>query len=125
MFKVILDNEDPHITLERLDEQFYCHELDSEDVMDKPRFHEVQRNLKAQEYPEGTSVNDKKFQRRFSTKFFLSNGTLYKSKHYSILLWCVDKRKVERIMEDLHKGTFGTHSNGHTMAKKILRAGCY
>ena len=31
----------------------------------------------------------------------------------------------ERIMEELHEGTFGTHSSGHTMAKKSLRAGYY
>ena len=41
------------------------------------------------------------------------------------LLRCVDKSEAERIMTDLHEGTFGTHSSGHTMAKKILRAGCY
>ena len=28
-------------------------------------------------------------------------------------------------MADLHEGTFSTHSSGHTMAKKILRAGHY
>ena len=28
-------------------------------------------------------------------------------------------------MEDMHEGVFGTNSSGHTMAKKILRAGYY
>ena len=28
-------------------------------------------------------------------------------------------------MTDLHEGTFGTHSSGHTMTKKILRAGYF
>ena len=28
-------------------------------------------------------------------------------------------------MEDMHDSLFGTHSSGHTMAKKILRAGYY
>ena len=28
-------------------------------------------------------------------------------------------------MEDMHDGLFGSHSSGHTMAKKILRAGYY
>ena len=78
-----------------------------------------------QEYPEGASVNDKKFLKRFAAKFFLSNGILYKGNHDSTLMWCVDKGEVERIMTDLHEGTFGTHSSGHTMAKKILRAGYY
>ena len=33
--------------------------------------------------------------------------------------------KQEKIMAELHEGTFGTHSSGHTMAKKILRAGYF
>ena len=28
-------------------------------------------------------------------------------------------------MEDMHDGLFGTHSSGHTIAKKILRVGYY
>ena len=37
-----------------------------------------------------------------------------------MLLRCVDKVEAEKIMVELHKGTFGTNSSGHTMAKKIL-----
>ena len=88
MFNVRWDNEAPQIIIERLDEPAYCYEIDTEEVMDKPWFHEVKRYLKAQEYPEGASVNDKKFLRRFAAKFFLNNGILYKHNHDSTLL-CV------------------------------------
>ena len=81
----------------------------------------MRRYLETQEYPEGSSINDKKFLRRFSAKFFLSNRILYKRNHDSTLLHCVDKKEAEKIMEDMHEGIFGTHSNGHIMAKKILR----
>ena len=81
--------------------------------------------MEAQEYPEGASVNDKKFLRRFAAEFFLSNRILYKRNHDSTLLGCIDKVEADKIMADLHEGTFGTHSSGHTMAKKILRAGYY
>ena len=37
----------------------------------------------------------------------------------------MDKKEAEEIMQDMHEGVFGTHSSGHTMAKKILRAGYY
>ena len=80
----------------------------------------VKRYLEAQEYPEGASVNDKKFMRRFAAKFFLSNGILYKRNHDSTLQRCVDKTEVERIMEELHEGTFGTHSSGHTDRKSVV-----
>ena len=76
MFKVRWDNEAPQITIERMDGPTYCHEIDIEDVVDKPWFHKVKRYLESQEYPEGASVNDKKFLMIFSAKFFLSNGIL-------------------------------------------------
>ena len=69
-----------------MDELAYYHEIDTEEVVDKPWFHKVKRYLEAQEYPEGASVNDKKFLRRFYAKFFLSNDILYKSNHDSVLL---------------------------------------
>ena len=37
----------------------------------------------------------------------------------------MDKKEAAKIMEDMHDGIFGTHSSGHTMSKKILRAGYY
>src|SRR4051812_30275574 len=78
MFKVNWDDEAPMITIYRQDEPAYCNEIDTEQMEDKPWFHEIQRYLETQEYPEGASINDRKFLRRFASKFFLSNGTLYK-----------------------------------------------
>ena len=124
MFKIRWDNEAPWITIEKLDEPTHCCKIATEEVTYKPWFHKVKRYLEAQEYPEGASVNDKKFLRKFAAKFFLTNGILYKHNHDSTLLRCIDKSEAERIMTDLHEGTFGTHSSGHTMAK-ILRAGYY
>ena len=63
MFKVRWDNEDPQITIERLDKPAHCCDIETEEVKDKPWFHEVKRYLEAQEYPKGASVNDKKFLR--------------------------------------------------------------
>ena len=91
--------------------------------MEKPWFHEVKRYLEAQEYREGALVNGKKFLRIFFAKFFRSNGILYKRNHDSTLLRCVDKSEADKIMIDLHEGTFGTHSRGHMMANMILWAG--
>ena len=48
---------------------------------------------------------------------------LYKRNYDSVLLRCVDRREADRIMEEIHEGSFGTHSSGHTMSRKILRAG--
>ncbi|XP_073223490.1 uncharacterized protein [Cicer arietinum] len=36
-----------------------------------------------------------------------------------------EEAKAEKIIQEVHEGSFGTHANGHTMARKILRAGYY
>lgn len=50
---------------------------------------------------------------------------MYKRSYDSILLICVDRREVEKIIIDVHEGSFGTHCRGNSMAKKILKAGYY
>ena len=81
MFKVNWDNEAPRINIERLDEPAHCCDIETEEATEKPWFHEVKRYLEVQEYPEGASVNDKLFLRRFAANFFISNGILYKRNH--------------------------------------------
>ena len=44
---------------------------------------------------------------------------------YMVLLQCVDAREAEQMLVEVHEGSFGTHANGHAMARKILRAGYY
>jgi len=39
-----------------------------------------------------------------------------------MLLRCVDAKQVEFILKEVHEGTFKTYMNGHSMARKILRA---
>ncbi|GAU16666.1 hypothetical protein TSUD_326160 [Trifolium subterraneum] len=78
-----------------------------------------------QEYPPGASSKDKKTLRRLSSSFFLNEEVLYKRNFDMVLLRCVDKHEVDLLMHEVHEGSFGTHPNGHTMAKKMLRAGYY
>jgi len=42
-----------------------------------------------------------------------------------VLLWCVNVDEAEQILTEVHEGSFGTHANGHAMARMILRAWCY
>jgi len=42
-----------------------------------------------------------------------------------VLLRCVDEREADLLMHEIHEGSFGTHANGHAMARKILREGYY
>ena len=61
MFKLNWDNEAPQITIERMDEPTHYHEINTEEVVDQLWFPEVKKYLETQEYPEGASVNHKKF----------------------------------------------------------------
>jgi len=60
-----------------------------------------------------------------ASKFLLDGDVLYKRNYDMILLRCVDEREAEQLMHDVHDGTFGTHASGHTMSRKLLRAGYY
>ena len=57
--------------------------------------------------------------------FFLSGSILYKRNNDMTLLRCVDAKEANHMIEEVHEGSFGTHANGHAMARKILRAGYY
>ncbi|RDY07336.1 Gypsy retrotransposon integrase-like protein 1, partial [Mucuna pruriens] len=74
--------------------------------------------------PEATE-NDKRTLKRLVTGFFLSGVILYKRSIDLTLLYCVDDCEAREIMEEVHGGAFGTHANGHALARKILRVGYY
>jgi len=42
-----------------------------------------------------------------------------------VLLRCVTTNEAEQILLDVHEGSFGTHANGHVIARKILIAEYY
>lgn len=124
MFKVKWENEAPSIVILKLDEPAHCCEIERV-TDDKPWFYDIQRYLEKQEYPKGASNVDNKTLRKWSSKFFLSGNSLYKRNYDSVLLRCVSQHEAEKIMKEIHEGSFGTHSSGHTMSKKILREGYY
>src|SRR3954470_15950016 len=129
MFRVISPKEMPDIRILRYKEPAHAipaHCLTTEDVYDeKPWYYDIKRYVEKQEYPEDATIGDKRTLRRLASKFFLSGDVLYKRNYDSVLLRCVDRHEAELIMREIHEGSFGTHSSGHSMAKKILRAGYY
>lgn len=38
---------------------------------------------------------------------------------------CVEAEEANKVMRDVHEGACGLHTNGHMLAKKILRMGFY
>ena len=55
----------------------------------------------------------------------MSGSILYKRNHDMVLLRCVNAKEAASMLGEVHEGSFGTHANGHAMARKILRVGYY
>ncbi|GAU51332.1 hypothetical protein TSUD_412790 [Trifolium subterraneum] len=124
MYRVNRRNETPTISIRCLERPAYV--FATEEVVDnKPWFHDIKMFLQKQEYPPGASNKDRKTLRRLSSSFFLNDEVLYKRNFDMVLLRCVDKHEADLLMHEVHEGSFGTHPNGHTMGKKMLRAGYY
>ncbi|XP_019429619.1 PREDICTED: uncharacterized protein LOC109337164 [Lupinus angustifolius] len=104
-------------------EPAYCHAIE-EEPDGRPWYHDIREYLRRQVYPPNASETDKRTLRRLATNFFLSGDVVYKRNHDMVLLRCLEAKETQRIVEEVHEGTFGTHANGHAIAKKIMRA-CY
>jgi len=124
MFKINQDGVMPMIQMKSHEGPAYCHFIE-EELDGKPWYFDIKRYIKTREYPEEASENDKRTLRRLAANFILSGDVLYKRNHDMVLLRCVDAKEAESILEEVHEGTFGTHMNGHSMARKILRAGYF
>lgn len=88
----------------------------------KPWYHDIKLFLQKHEYPANASSQGNKTLRRLESQSFLNDDVLYKRNHNMILLRCLDGYEADMLIKEIHEGSFGTHANGHTMAKKILRA---
>ena len=89
---------------------------------DKPWYYDIKCFLQSQIYPPGASVKDRKTLRRLSGSFYLNGEVLYKINFDMVLLRCVDRHEADLLMIEVHEDSFGTHSNGHAMAKKDVES---
>ncbi|RDX62138.1 Retrovirus-related Pol polyprotein, partial [Mucuna pruriens] len=105
----------------------YCHYVDTREdtTMTTPWFHDIKTYLNKGIYPLNATENDKRTLRRLASGFFLDGDILYKRNADMLLLRCVIEKEAQEILEEVHEGTFGTHANGHSLARKILRVGYY
>ncbi|XP_050890352.1 uncharacterized protein LOC127095751 [Lathyrus oleraceus] len=124
MYKLIWLNHQPNIEIKRFDKPAHCLTT-TEESDDKPWFFDIKQYLEKQEYPAEASSIDKRTIQRLALKFFLNGDVLYKRNYDMVLLRCMEKHEANQLMKDIHEGSFGTHANGHVMAKKILRADYY
>ncbi|XP_055830943.1 uncharacterized protein LOC129899973 [Solanum dulcamara] len=91
----------------------------------RPWYFDVKRYLETGTYPENATFNQKKAIRRMANNFFPSGEILYRRTPDMGLLRCVDAIEATKLLEQIHAGVCGTHMNGLTLAKKILRSGYF
>ncbi|KAA3458801.1 hypothetical protein EPI10_013371 [Gossypium australe] len=92
---------------------------------DHPWYHDVLRYVKSREYSEHATENDKRKLKRLASDYVLDGGILYKRRKDQVLLRCIDAIEARKILEEVHEGVCGTHANGFTMARQIMRFGYY
>ena len=124
MFQLTPHGDLPYIEFWCRGKPAHCCQVE-EERDGKPWYFDIKRYVVSKEYPPEIADNDKRTLRRLAASFFMSGGTLYKRNHDMTLLRCVDAKEANHMIEEVHEGSFGTHANGHAMARKILRAGYY
>ena len=62
--------------------------------------------------------------RHLAARFVICGETLYRRSADGMLLLCLDRTSVDRVMRKVHAGVCGPHMGGHMLACKIMRT-CY
>ncbi|XP_069143550.1 uncharacterized protein [Solanum lycopersicum] len=90
-----------------------------------PWYFDIKRYLESGTYPEDATSIQKNSISRMALNFFLNGEVLYRRTPDLGLLRCVDAAEAVRLIEQIHTGVCGTHMNGLTLARKVLRAGYF
>ena len=124
MFQLTPHGDLPYIEFWCRGKPAHCCQVE-EERDGKPWYSDIKRYVESKEYPPEIFDNDKRTLRSLAAGFFMSGSRLYKRNHDITLLRCVDAKEANHMIKEVHEGSFGTHANGHAMARKILRAGYY
>ncbi|KAA3472692.1 gag/pol polyprotein [Gossypium australe] len=124
MFKANRETEIMPLQMSIYEVPAHCFSIEKE-AEGQPWFQDILEYVKNQRYPEQANENDKKTIRRMAVGFVLDGGILYKRGKDQVLLRCVDAVEARQILEEVHEGVCGTHANGFTMARQIMRLGYY
>ncbi|KAG8481783.1 hypothetical protein CXB51_026423 [Gossypium anomalum] len=102
-----------------------CCNLEEEEKDDNHWYQDILRYVRDHKYPEQATENDKRTLRRLACDYVLDEDVLYKRRKDQVLLRCVDAVEAKLFLEEVHEGVCGTHANGFTMARQIMRFGYY
>ncbi|XP_038996868.1 uncharacterized protein LOC120121584, partial [Hibiscus syriacus] len=103
----------------------HCCNIEEEEDDNLPWYYDILQYVKYRAYPAEAAENDKRTLRRLAMGYVLDGDILYKKGKDQVLLRCVDRIEAKKILEEVHEGVCGTHANGFTMVRKIMRFGYY
>ncbi|KAE8716368.1 PCF11P-similar protein 4 [Hibiscus syriacus] len=103
----------------------HCFNIEEEEDDGLPWYYDILQYVKYRAYPAEATENDKRTLRRLAMGYVLDGDILYKKGKDQVLLRCVDRIEAKKILEEVYEGVCGTHANGFTMVRKIMRFGYY
>ncbi|XP_015086959.1 uncharacterized protein LOC107030068 [Solanum pennellii] len=113
-----------HLDIELKEHSVHCSHIEVE-LDGLPWYFDIKKYLGSGNYPEDVTSNNKKSIGRMALNFFLSGEVLYRRTPNLGLLRCIEFVEPVKIIEQIHAGVCGTHMNGLTLERKILRAGYF
>ena len=102
---------------------YYCLIGDIEDQDELPWYHDIYQFLLCGAYPESASTKDRRALRQLATRFVICGESLYKRSPEGLLLLCLNRASIDRVMREVHARVCGPHMRGHMLARKIMRTG--
>ena len=90
-----------------------------------PWYHDIYQFLSCGDYPETTTSKDRRALRQLATRFVICGDALYRRSPGGLLLLCLDRASVNRVMREVHAGVFGPHMGGNMLVSKIMRTGYF
>ncbi|XP_012483018.1 uncharacterized protein LOC105797618 [Gossypium raimondii] len=103
----------------------HCYNIEEEKIDNNPWYQDILQYMKNHEYPDQATENDKRTLRRLAIDYVLDGEILYQRGKDQVLLRCMDAVEAKKILKEVHEGIYGTHANRFTIARQIMRFGCY
>ncbi|XP_047340119.1 uncharacterized protein LOC124943688 [Impatiens glandulifera] len=90
-------------------------------ISSKPWFEPIQSYIERGEYPAHFQKKERRALHQFATSYVVVEECLYRRSFDGQNMLCVDQAESTTIMEEVHVGNCGSHMNGMSLAKKVLR----
>ena len=97
----------------------------SQAFLDSPWYTDIIHVLLNLQAPPGLSRTKRRFLKMTSLKYCILDSTLFWKNHEGILLNCLLKDEIDKVLNEFHAGDCGGHLYWKSTADKILRAGFY